>query len=243
MELTLSKEGTYADRFNTCIRWIKDNVDFDVVPDNHMVVGECMVKHTLTYDFDKHPPFIGFELINLETMEMLHHADKERVFNKAGIPMVELVSRYKVMDLPELSEELIPKSAYGPVKAEGIVFKNYETNQTAKLVSERFQEKNKEKFGGSKKHAKNDTQRVVLEYCKTPRIEKKIFQLMNEQGYDLSMRMMGDLVKAVYDDIWEEEWKEIVSSQYTINFKEMRKRIGKRCAHVVEQMMLDNQNL
>lgn len=240
MELTPSQEGEYTKNFQRCIRWIKNNVNFDAIPRNHMVIGENMVKHTLNYDWENVLPFIGFDVMNLETQELLPYDQKISIFQEAGIEPIRLIGVVKASEVV-LDESAIPKSVYGGVVAEGIVFKNYDKQLTTKIVSAQFKENNRKTFGGNKKHANDDMERIVLTYCGNARIEKSIFKLMDEYEFSLDYTMLGELIKAVYVDMWEENWREIVMSQYKVQFKELRKLVAERCRNVLDQMMINNQ--
>ncbi|PKP52164.1 MAG: hypothetical protein CVT90_02755, partial [Candidatus Altiarchaeales archaeon HGW-Altiarchaeales-3] len=124
-------------------------------------------------------------------------------------------------------------------QAEGVVFKNYNTQIFAKYVREKFREDTKKTFGGNKKYASNDTDRVCCMFCTNPRIDKIIFNLVVE-GHALDMKLMVHLPKEVYKDIMEEHWKDIVFSRYEINFHALKKLVSERCCGVLKQVITNN---
>ena len=71
------------------------------------------------------------------------------------------------------------------------------------------------------------------------RIEKAIFSLMDE-GYALDRGLMKYLPKLIYEDVWEEEWKEIAFSNWILDLKRIRKLIAKRAFNVLERMVIGN---
>ena len=105
-----------------------------------------------------------------------------------------------------------------------------------------FKEKNAEAFGGNPNYNKdghNDNEIIVFKYCTNPRIDKMIFKLIDE-GHKLEMRMMEHLPKRVYADIAEEEWQEIIKSNWIIDFRKLRKLMTKRCQAVLKQVITNN---
>ncbi|MFW6282299.1 MAG: hypothetical protein ACOC1O_05895, partial [bacterium] len=120
-----------------------------------------------------------------------------------------------------------------------LMFKNYNKQIFAKLVREKFREENRKVFGGSKKHAKTDEEYFVLKYCTNARIDKIIFKKLDE-GKELEMSLMGDLVNEVYADIWEENWREIIFSKKVLDLNKFKKLVSARCLNVLKQMITNN---
>ncbi len=146
----------------------------------------------------------------------------------------------------ELNEKAFGISYYASPSAppegrlmEGWVIKNYDKQIMGKIVREKFKEKNKEAFGGGKKFAENDDERIVATYCTNARIEKVIFKLLTE-GDKLEMKLMAKVPSAIIQDIFEENWKEICMSQWSVNFKGIRRKINKRCLAIISQMITNN---
>lgn len=208
---------------------------------NMIYYGECMSKHSIDYDWDKHPPFIGFDVYDVEKEKYLDWEDAKKLFEVVGLQFVHVIGETDVASFKkkELLDKSIPRSRYYAGQAEGIVIKNYNKQLFAKYVTDKFKEVNKENFGGGKKRAEDDSQRYVLTYCTNPRIDKKIFELVNE-GEKLDMSLMHELPKRVLDDIYEESWKELVNSNWTINFRNVKKIASKRCAAVLNQVITNN---
>lgn len=86
-----------------------------------------------------------------------------------------------------------------------------------------------------------DNTEIVFKYCTNARIEKCIFKLIDE-GNKLEREMMNKLPTMVYNDIMEEEWKEITNSRnrYKIDFYNLNKLITKRCLAVLDQIIVNN---
>ena len=98
---------------------------------------------------------------------------------------------------------------------------------------------NKKAFGLSKKQASNDDELLVSIYCTNARVDKMIFKMV-DNGTELDIRMMPDLIRAVIKDMWEEAYHDIIKSQWTINFKTTNKLVAKRCMIVLKDVMINN---
>jgi hypothetical protein len=51
---------------------------------------------------------------------------------------------------------------------------------------------------------------------------------------------MGELVRAVYKDIWEENWEEISISKKKIDLLEFKRLVSKRCLESLKQTLTNN---
>jgi len=68
-----------------------------------------------------------------------------------------------------------------------------------------------------------------------------IFYLRTEGVMELNLIMMTKLPMLVLEDIIEENYKEIIISNYTIDFRKFRGLIAKRCLAVLKQVMVNSQ--
>ena len=105
-----------------------------------------------------------------------------------------------------------------------------------------FKEKNGKVFGGSPKYNKvDDTNNAdfIFKYVTNARIEKLIMKEI-DNGERLGMELMGTLIKNTYLDIIEEEWREIMTSNWKLDFKKLRKNIAPRVRGVLSQVVQNN---
>lgn len=212
--------------------------------DNYIFYGECMIKHSMNYDWDKIPPFLGFDVRDKKTLQFLDLDQAMALFEDLDLDFVPIIDIKEAKDIKDLSEDLVPESKYADLKsqdkkAEGIVFKNYEKQLFAKLVREKFKEVNREHFGGGKKYAETDDERICAMFCTNARIDKIIFKLL-DSGEILELKLMEKLPRAVIEDIYEEHWKDICFSRWSVNFNNIRKLITKRCLAVLQQVITNN---
>jgi len=245
-----SNEGedtNVSKNFQRCINFIREKLkDKDLKCYAGLIFyGECCVKHTINYDWEKIPPYLGFDIKMNGQYE--NYDSKRLMFEALDLPMVPLIGRPKAKQCDIIDDKIVPISKYAlesakDRQAEGIVFKNYERQLFAKYVRDAFKEKNSEVFGGNPKYNNElftNNGDFVFKYLANARIEKLIFKFVDE-GRPLDMTMMGDLIRQSYIDIIEEEWKEILLSNWTLNFKDIRKKIAVRVRAVLEQVITNN---
>ena len=224
-----------------CVEHVKEKLkDVDLTKINGFIFyGECCVKHSMEYDWTAIPPYLGFDIYSFSLEEYVPYTVKKELFEKLGLEMVPLIKTCKAKDMVAIDEKMVPKSAYSHSQAEGVVMKNYSKQLMAKFVTDKFKEVNREAFGGGKKFAQNDDERLVATYCTNARIDKCIFKLLDE-GNKLEMKLMEKLGKMVLNDIYEEHSKEICWSSWSVNFKKVRTKIGRRCVAILKQVMVNN---
>lgn len=209
---------------------------------NNFIVHNCCIKHTLNYDWEKIPPFLGFDIFTLQEDKFLDYDLRTKIFSDLGLLTVPLITIKKVSEITEINDDMVPQSIYTSLsskdlKAEGIVFKNYNKQIFCKIVTDAFKEQNAEVFGGRPKiGGETDEAELVFKYCTNPRIDKHIFKLIDD-GNKLEMALMKLLPSLIEKDIYEENWQEIIRSNWTINFKKTRKLITKRCLNVLNQFI------
>lgn len=249
-ELTEDKEHKFAKNFSRCIEFIKDTlkgVDLSIHK-NLIYYGECCVAHSMQYDWDKIPPFLGFDIYNLETESWCNLEQVKEGFELLHLPIVPIIKVCKPGEIGKIDDSLVPISQYAILsgtedtrKAEGVVFKNYSNGQMGKYVRDKFKELNAHVFGSKSVKVNSETNvgDLIFKYCTNARIDKAIFKLI-DSGERLDMTMMSKLPKLVLDDIFEEGIKEIWESNWVIDFKELRKKVPPRCASVLKQVITNS---
>jgi len=235
---TIHDEGV-GKQWNRTFQFLKETLSGAVLPEAYIFYGEAMVRHSINYDWDRTPPFLGFDVGLVrddENRDFLPYDEKKRLFEELGLPMVPLIEVVKAGKIQKITDDDLPQSAFYDGPVEGLVYKNYSKGIFAKYVSDKFKEVNRETFGGGKKHQENDDGKIVAQYCTNARIEKQIFQLL-DKGEKLEMQLMTKLPRAVTKDMWDENWQEITTSHFKVDFHRIRKLIAGRCGKVLQQMI------
>lgn len=231
-------------------KWLCSNLNKDNMRENYTYFGEMMMtKHTLKYS--KASPVMGFDIwLHTTTFEderpigrFLTYDVAMKHFDKIGMPYIPPIYSGRDAWRPENLKALIGKSEFADRGMEGIVIKAYDKYNKhgrqlfAKIVSEEFSEENKAAFIEEK--IPGPEGKLIQRYCTKPRVKKIVDMLTVEFGYELDMTLMKYLPKAVFEDIIEEEWREIVYIREPIDFKFMRKKIAKRCARLLNEIILE----
>jgi len=206
--------------------------------------GEAMLPHTLSYNFGDIPAFVGFDVYNESTKRWLNRENVEFTFDKLGIDVSPILDTVPAREFDEFTI-VVPESEYGDVKAEGLAFKNYETQTFAKYVRPTFKEKNVQTFGKPKKHQETGAEKCSYQYITSARIRKTAHKLIDEGPWSsLQMEMMAPrdgydgLPQAVIRDMAEEEAEAIfLEENYEMDIGEFRSLTSKRCARILRQMI------
>ena len=204
--------------------------------------GEAMVPHTLTYDWENTPGFLGFDI--RKTEDFLDYADMRNAFDKVGLPIAPIIDVVSAEAWDDYSAD-VDQSAFGDVKAEGLTFKNYDTQTFAKFVREDFKEKNGKTFGKSKKQQASGAEKLSYQYITNARIKKQVHKMIDEGPWDsMQMEMMGPtgdypgLPELVIRDMAEEEAGNIfMSESWEVDIGDFRSTTSSRCANVLRQMI------
>jgi len=226
-------------QFKKFVEFIKQINIHDLEPD-FIYYAEYMIPHTIQYDWHKVPLLLGFDVYDTTVGKFISEDLAKIYFSDIGIDFVPIIDKVKAKNITkELLEDIIPESRYYNGKAEGVVFKNYYTQQFAKLVAEEFKEVNAQIFGKGAKQAKKESPElyIIEKYIPPRRIEKVIQNLINE-GYNLDMSLMNILPKAVWQDVIEEEAVNILNENITLDLRKLRKMIPKKCVNVLQRMMM-----
>ena len=192
--------------------------------------GESLQKHNIEYD--NIPGFIGFDILDLETNRFLNSGLCEDYFDLLDLSFINTIESPKELTIENL-KSLYATSAYRDGPAEGIVIKNYTTQQFAKIVSDEFKETKLLKK--VQIHPTNEIE-ICYIYATDARIEKIIHKL-HDDGNKIEIQMMKNLFKNVAKDILEEEILSIYSKYDSINFKNLNKLISKRCIKVLKDII------
>lgn len=236
-------ETNNVKNFRRAIKYVKEKTEGkDLSKYSGLIFfGENCVKHSVNYDWNVIPPFLGFDIYEENTgKKWVSFPKNKQIFEELNLPFVPVIQTVKAGELKEINESLIPKSKYYEGHAEGVVIKNYDSQVFAKLVSDKFKEFNKKSFGMSKKYCVNDEEKLVAKYCTNARIDKQIFKLVRDENYKLQLDLMSELPKRVVEDIVDENYRDIILSNYCVDFRLFRKLVTSRCLSVLKQVITNN---
>jgi hypothetical protein len=250
---------------NRIVNYLKSEVDKSQVKKLQSKFGpliffcEGMVYHTLDYGYLENPPppIIGFDVYSFkddsreeitpkpyeETFEGFFETPTAMsLFEQINVPQASPSEDVEVMDLESFDPETyqVPESKLGDVKAEGVVFRKVDSFERAKYVSPKFREMNNKSWGYTEKEAETGEELFVAIFCPPARIRKMVMKLVNEEGYEFSRSIIEEVYPRVFDDIWEEEWREIKELDFEFNPSEVKPLIAEQCAETVKRMEVNS---
>lgn len=227
-------EKDIANAFGHAVEFVRERVGPSDLMAGVTYFAEAMHPHTLEYDWDTVPELLGFAIYDHAAEEWAEWPIVKGVFAAVDIPTVPEVGTIQTEALT--SDYPIPESAYRDGNAEGVVFW-HENTARAKLRSEEFKEKHDAPTAGPVDYEGHGV--LVNQYCTETRIDKRIDDLLDE-GHDLGRELMGEgLPQAVSRDIFEEHAHEIVGLNETVDLKDYRSLVAKRCLSRIDDRMAE----
>lgn len=130
-----------------------------------------------------------------------------------------------------------PSSALAPdVQVEGVVVRSDEYNRRVKLVRDQFKELNRKQFGQSPKETESGAEYVVATYCTPARIRKQVRTMVVEEGREFGLGLNEDLYPRVVEDIWAENWPELMDLDMSFTPADVYPLAAKRCITELQKM-------
>jgi len=209
--------------------------------------SETMQKHTIAYDYV--PDTLGYDILDLNTMQFYSWRKAKQCFEAIGIPFIHVhfEKHGKDITIEELNE-LIKQSPYrnSGKPDEGVVIKCYDkTNKYgrplfAKLVTAEFKEQNRKTFGENgqpKKQRLENEVKIADQYLNDARFNKAILYFIDIEE-PIGMPLMPELYKYLMNDILSEYIISISNDYNSINFPMLSKIIAGRCAQMLKSYLL-----
>jgi len=236
--------------FQKGARYIENNIDKEKLKELNeeygevQIFGENMVKHTLDYEWDEIPQFLGFDIWT-EEEGWLEYDKMCVLMTELGL---EVAPIFDSMDAGEFDHKdyEIPESQFRDGKAEGVVIRrSSDTDKQgswrgsrAKYLSEEFEEKHKSAKSGAE--PMTDDEELVETYATDGRIRKHINKLTVDEGKDLEMSLMDELPMRIVEDIWQEEHQELVRTNKKIDMKQFRSLVASKCVPILKKKIRYN---
>jgi hypothetical protein len=233
----------------TSLRSLHDECDGPLI-----VYAENLVYSTLDYGYTDRelPALVGFDVLPysaIETMTPPGNPYEETFEGFLGQEAAWAVfERIRVEETPTdvsfVPATILdrPGSRFDPgtyafptssladdVTVEGVVVRSDEHSRRVKLVRERFEELNREQFGGRPEAADSGAEYVVARYCTPARIRKQVRELVVEEGREFGLHLNEDLYPRVVEDIWAENWPELMDLERSFTPADVYPLVAKRC--------------
>lgn len=238
------------------LRTLHDTFDGPLI-----VYAENLVYSTLDYGYTDRelPALVGFDVLPYAAIETMTPPGNPYEETFEGFldsdTAWDVFERIRIEDTPTESS-FIPaaildrvEGGFGPeaytfpsstlaadVQAEGVVLRSDEHDRRVKLVRERFKELNREQFGQNPDKAESGAEFIVATYCTSARIRKQVRTMVVEEGREFGLHLNDELYPRVVEDIWAENWPEIMRLGVSFTPADVYPLVAKRCISELRQM-------
>jgi len=133
------------DPYRHAVRHVRDNLDRDALRravddvEAYVFFGEAMHRHTIDYDWERTPSFLGFDVWAAADDRFLSPDAVEGIYERLGLQSVNAVERERRAREFDPTSYDIPQSAWYDGPAEGVVIRN-KRGGCAKLLHPDFRE-------------------------------------------------------------------------------------------------------
>jgi hypothetical protein len=238
------------------LRTLHDEYDGPLI-----VYAENLVYSTLDYGYTDRdlPALVGFDVLPYaeieamtppgnpyeETFEGFLDTDTAwEVFERIRVDTAPTASSFvSATILNHLDDGFDPEtytfpasSLAGDTQVEGVVVRSDAAARRAKLVREEFRELNREQFGQQPEDAESGAEYVVATYCTPARIRKQVRTMVVEEGREFGLHLNDDLYPRVVEDIWAEDWPELMELDVSFTPADVYPLVAKRCITELRKM-------
>lgn len=207
--------------YQHAVRHVREQFDRDAlrtaVDDVEDVVffGEAMHRHTIEYDWDRTPSFLGFDVWSGSTNSFRPLSSIERIFEELGLQAVNVFEREKHVRDFDPETYTIPESNWYDGPAEGVVVRN-KTGGRAKLLHPRYREVDETV------PVDGTADQLASKFATNRRFEKLIAKL---EGREQSVTF-DVLYDRVLEDIVREEHKTLYEGHNPVDMGEFRSEVA-----------------
>lgn len=194
--------------------------------------GEAMIKHTLPYDFKKHPAVILFDMYDTELDVYYQRQEIDNLY--PDVPKVPVIYEGELQGF----DKKIPKSLYGDFQAEGYVIKPLKCGRDkfgnihrAKVVGEKFKEEKREVW----REATDKESAFAMKFTTTGRIDKMIHKLETAKEEKVQPQWISILTYNITQDICSEEFKKLLKIG-TPDLRSIRREVQRQVKLRLQQL-------
>jgi len=242
-------EETGNNGFNGFLDYIKNHEGISkylMLHPEHTLYGEWCVKHSIAYKETSYKKFYMFDILRpgLTEFEWMNSSDLALVSSQYKIEAPQVFGVF-ADPTPEQLDEFVGKSCLGE-EGEGVVIKNFDfinkfgENQFAKIVTQRFREKNALTFGGNSKHSECYLEQYfVNKFMTLARVQKTMQKAEAIKGR-LDMEHTPMIIQMSYHDLLTEEVWEIAKKNGVIDFRKFKGLCAQKSKQIFHDILHDD---
>lgn len=208
---------------------------------DHILYGEWLVKHTITYPDEAYRKIYLFDIYDKKNDVWLSQEEVKSEAEFLGLEYPFIFATGKLNE--EQINEFVGKSAIAPA-GEGVVLKapgfinKFGDHCYAKVVHQKFKESNAIVFGGNNKHSETYWEMyVVNKYCTVGRVRKIMQKIQAETDKRLDYEHIPQVAGSCYHDMITEEIWEIVKKVPALNFKKLQGLCMKKFIQIYKDIL------
>lgn len=220
--------------YQHAVRHVRENLERDAlrsaVDDVEDVVffGEAMHHHTIEYDWERTPSFLGFDVWSVEAGAFRPPDAVEGIFEGIGLEAVNAVEReLRARDF-DPDSYTVPDSAWYDGPAEGVVIRN-KRGDRAKLLHPEFREVDETVPVDS------SAKELATTYATRRRLEN-VAATLEDGGQPVTFET---LYERVLEDIVREEHKQLYHSDGTLEMGTFRSAVSALTREFLEEWRND----
>lgn len=237
------------------LRQLHDGYDSPLI-----VYAENLVYSTLDYGYTEQsvPALVGFDILpyaNVETMTPSGNPYAEtfegflptaatwdvlgRIRDEEAPPDHAFVPATIIAEPPAFDPETyeFPTSSIAAeTRVEGVVVRSDTHDRRVKLVRDAFQELNREQFGKNPDETASGAEYLVATYCTSARIRTEVRSMLTDEGREFGLHLVEDLYPRVVEDIWAENYHEIMQLDIELTPAAVYPLVAQRCVTELRMM-------
>ncbi|WP_126664570.1 RNA ligase family protein [Haloterrigena salifodinae] len=216
--------------YRHAVRHVRTNLERealrDAVDDVEALVffGEAMHRHTIDYDWERTPSFLGFDVWSAQKERFYSVDTVERIFNQLGLHTVNVFERERRARDFDPDSYSVPQSAWYDGPAEGVIVQN-KRGQRATLLHPSFRE--------IEATAPVDASAAeVAETYATQRRFETLSSELEERGRPVTF---DTLYERVLEDIGREEHDRLYHESEPVDMKAFRSEVSALTRRFLEE--------
>ncbi|PSP74418.1 hypothetical protein BRC86_05930 [Halobacteriales archaeon QS_3_64_16] len=177
--------------------------------------GEATHRHTIDYDFDRLPSFLGFDIYSATKERFLPPDAVERAFERLGLePVNTFAKEVRAVDFDPASYA-IPRSRWYDGPAEGVVLRN-KTGTRAKLLHPEYREVDETT------PLNGDLETLAQRYVTLHRVRKTVAKI-EDRGRSPTF---DRVYERVLEDVFREEHKRLFQGDRSLDDRAFRSAVA-----------------
>lgn len=209
--------------YQHAVRHVQEHLDRNALRqavddvEDFVFFGEAMHHHTVAYDWDRTPSFLGFDVWSDSAEEFRPPAAVEQIYDRIGLQPVNVFEQDVPAETFDPDSYSIPQSEWYDGPAEGVILRN-EQDERAKLLHQEFREVDETiPVDGS-------AIELAAKYATQHRFEKLASKL-KDRGRPVTFQLLYD---RVLEDIVREEHKQLHHGDRTVDMRAFRSEVAAR---------------